>query len=121
MKDDKKIPDDRRISTRVDSGNLVSHRQVEESDPNRTLGLSVTLDINEFGMRLQATEPMGLGERYRFSVAIGDELVEVVGQVVHVNRALNGTFEMGVEILEISAKNIERLKAHAAASRVRPL
>jgi hypothetical protein len=111
---EQKIPADRRITPRMSSGHLVVHSDVAEKDPNRTLGMSVTLDLNEFGVMVQSTEAITLGERYRFSIALGDQIVEALGQVVHVNRALNGTFEMGIEFLEISARNIEKLRAHAA-------
>lgn len=110
MKD--KIPEDRRVSPRIDSGNLVAHRDVAESDPNRSLGMSVTLDVNEFGLRIQSTDPIPLGEKYRFSIALGDDIVDALGQIVHVNRALNGTFEMGVEFLEIAARNIEKIRVY---------
>ncbi|MCA9321716.1 MAG: PilZ domain-containing protein [Planctomycetes bacterium] len=100
------------MSRRSAAGHLVSHTEVGETDPNRILGLSVSIDLNEFGLKLQATEPMPLGEKYRFSVALGEKVVEATGKVVHVNRALNGTFEMGVEFVEIFARHIESIKNH---------
>lgn len=111
MAADPKIPQDRRIAVRCQTGNLVVHSDVTEKDPQKTLGLCVTLDLNEFGMRIQSSEPIPVGERYRFQIAIHDEIVEALGQVVHVARALNGTFEMGVEFLELTARHIEKLRA----------
>ena len=109
---DDKIPQDRRVSRRSAAGHLVTHTDVGETDPNRILGLGVTIDVNEFGLKVQSTESMPLGEKYRFSVALDDEIIEATGKVVHVNRALNGTFEMGVEFIEIFARHIEVIKRH---------
>ena len=108
------IPQDRRMSTRVDSGHLVIHTDVAETDPNRTLGIGVTIDINEFGLKVQSREAMPLGERFRFSVAVGDQIIEASGKVVHVGRALNGTFEMGIEFIDIGGSEIEKIRAHLA-------
>lgn len=107
---DSKIPEDRRTVPRLEAGHLVIHTDEMEGDVNRSLGLSVTLDINEFGLRVQSTEPMPLGERFRFSVALGDTMFEALGQVVHVGRVLNGTFEMGIEFLEVPARSIELIR-----------
>ncbi|HGY91298.1 MAG TPA: PilZ domain-containing protein [Planctomycetes bacterium] len=109
-----KIPQDRRVAPRSAAGFLISYTDVAETDPNRILGIAVSIDLNEFGLKLQSTEPIPLGEKYRFSVALGDDLVDAVGKVVHVERALNGTFEMGVEFIEIYARHIETIKKHVA-------
>ncbi|MCB9832361.1 MAG: PilZ domain-containing protein [Planctomycetes bacterium] len=112
MKD--KIPDDRRVAERLDSGHLVIHTDVGETDLNRTLGLGVTLDINEFGIKVQATSPMPLGERFRFSLALDESIIEATGKVVHVDRALNGTFEIGIEFIEIFGRYIEAIRKFVA-------
>ncbi|MEE9391531.1 MAG: PilZ domain-containing protein [Planctomycetota bacterium] len=109
---DDKIPQERRVTQRTDAGNLVVHTDVAESDLAHTLGLGVTIDMNEFGVKVQSTDPMPLGERFRFKLALKEEVVEATGQVVHVGRCLNGTFEMGIEFLEISAQGIEKIRAH---------
>ncbi len=107
-----KIPQDRRVAERLDSGHLVIHTDVGEEDLNRTLGLGVTLDLNEFGIKVQASEAIPLGERFRFSLAVGNEVIEATGKVVHIGRALNGTFEMGIEFVEIYARHIEAIRRH---------
>lgn len=108
------IPEDRRTVKRLDAGHLVIHSDSTEEDAHRPLSMAVTIDLNEFGFKVQSTEPLALGERFRFSVALQEDVVEATGQVVHVNRALNGTFEMGVEFVDISAASIERLRKYVA-------
>lgn len=110
-----KIPPERRVTRRVETGQLVVHTDIAEPDLGRTFGLGVTIDLNEFGLKVQSTEPMPLGEKFRFKLALRDDVVEALGQVVHVNRCLNGTFEMGVEFLEISASHIAAVRAHLTA------
>lgn len=104
------IPHDRRCSTRFDASHLIVHAEPGERETHRALGLAVTLDISEFGARVQATEAPDAGQCFRFSLALEDDIVNALGKVVYVSRALNGTFEYGVEFLEIGARDIERLR-----------
>lgn len=115
------IPHDRRSSSRVDTGNLVIHSEVGQEPKDQVLGMAVTLDLNEYGLRMQSSERFALGDRFRFSVALRDEVVTATGRVVHVAEALNGTFEIGVEFLQISAEDIERVRSYLKERRGRPL
>ena len=69
------IPHDRRSSTRVDTGNLVIHSEVGQDIYGQVLGMAVTLDMNEFGLRIQTSERFDSGDRFRFSVALADHIV----------------------------------------------
>jgi hypothetical protein len=112
------IPQDRRSAPRVETGNLVIHSHVGAPAKLQSLGIGVTLDLNEFGVRVQYVDPFAIGDRYRFSIAIGDELVEAVGRVVHVSQALNGTYEAGIEFLEVSERAVEIIRRHNRKVRV---
>lgn len=111
------IPHDRRSSSRVETGNLVIHSEIGNEAQDQALGMSVTLDLNEYGIRLQCTEPFQLGDRFRFSIALRDEVVIATGRVVHVGEALNGTYEIGIEFLQISGEDIERIRAYCRERR----
>jgi hypothetical protein len=106
------IPQDRRSTPRVDTGNLIVHSHVGAPAKSQSLGLGVTLDLNEFGVRVQYVKSFSVGDRYRFSIAIGDELVEAIGRVVHVSQALNGTWEAGIEFLEVGERAVEVIRRH---------
>lgn len=106
------IPQDRRSCPRNDTGNLVIHSHVGAPARIQSLGMGVTLDLNEFGIRVQYSGSFTVGDRYRFSIAIGDELVDAVGRVVHVAQVLNGTYEAGIEFLEVSERAVEVIRRH---------
>ena len=106
------MPHDRRSTARIDTGNLVVHSLTDADGEPRWQGMAVTLDLNEFGMRVQAAEELTTGERYKFSVALGDDLVLATGRVVHVAPTLNETFEIGVEFLDIPKASIEVIRKH---------
>jgi hypothetical protein len=103
---------DRRSTSRVEAGNLVIHSDVTQEPSDQILGIAVTLDINEFGVRVQSVEPYVIGDRFRFSVALKNEIVSATGRIAHVEKALNGTHEVGIAFLQISAKDIERIRAY---------
>jgi len=109
------LPHDRRSSTRLESGHLVIHSEAENEPQSQCLGMAVTLDVNEFGLRMQSTERFEIGERFRFSIALEEDVIQAVGRVVHVTETLNSTFEIGVEFLDIAAPQIERIRKYMAA------
>lgn len=106
------MPYDRRSAPRQDSGNLIVDSDPVASDRFACLGMGVTLDLNEHGVRMQYAKPFSMGERWRFSIALGEAVVDVVGRVVHVSQTLNGTYEAGVEFLEISGSDIRKIRDH---------
>lgn len=99
------------MATRIESGNLVVHTPLSTSSAHALEGLGVTLDLSEFGLKIQCTDPLILGERFRFSLALGDTVVEAMGQVVHIARIPNNTFEMGIEFVEISVSAIGAIRS----------
>ena len=103
---------DRRSNSRVDAGNLIIHCDVSQEPTDQVLGMAVTLDLNEFGVRVQSIDPYEEGDRYRFSIALQDEIVSATGRIAHVTRVLNGTYEVGIEFLQISAKDIDRIRKY---------
>ncbi len=104
------LPQDRRSAPRVETGTLVIHHELGQSADHAWTTLAVTLDLNEFGLRAQTTEALRLGGRYRFSLAVENDIVQATGRVVHVAKTLNGTFEIGVEFLQIGAEDIARVR-----------
>ncbi len=112
------IPHDRRHATRFDTSNLISHSDADAAHAS-PFGLGVTLDLNEFGIRVQHVDAFTVGDRYRFHIALGDDMIDAVGRVVHVARTLNGTFETGIEFLEVAPAAVESIRRHCL-SRPKP-
>jgi len=108
------LPHDRRSATRLESGHLVIHADADAESMSQCLGMGVTLDINEFGLRMQSIEKFEVGVRYVFSIALEDDVIQATGRVVHCGKTLNDTYESGVEFLEIGAREIERIRAFVA-------
>lgn len=103
-------PEERRVNPRLEAGHLVVHGDPDSSEFETPLGMAVTLDLNEFGLKVQCNQPMPLGELFRFSVALGDDLLDATGEVVHISRVLNGTFEMGIEFVDITPGNVSMIR-----------
>lgn len=108
------IPHDRRSSSRVDTGNLVIHSEVGQDAKSQVLGMAVTLDLNEFGLRIQTTERFEPGDRFRFSVALKDHIIAATGRVVHLAQVLNGSWEVGIEFLQISSEDIDLIRRYCS-------
>ncbi|MSR74434.1 MAG: PilZ domain-containing protein [Planctomycetes bacterium] len=107
------IPHDRRSARRIETGHLVIHSELPSQ--GQCLGMAVTLDLNEFGLRVQTNQKFSVGERFRFSIALKEEIVSATGRIVHSEAALNGTWEVGIEFLQIAAEDIERIREFSKA------
>jgi hypothetical protein len=77
--------------------------------------MAVTLDLNEYGARIQTTQHFDQGDRFRFSIALRDDVVTATGRVVHVEPALNGTYEVGIEFLDIHPQDVDRIRRYMAS------
>ncbi|MBI5816092.1 MAG: PilZ domain-containing protein [Nitrospinae bacterium] len=75
-----------------------------------------TLDISMGGMRLETTKPLPLLSKVNITLAAGDEMVEVEGEVVHLNKKGTGRIETGVEFVNLSHQAKEHIRIILAAN-----
>lgn len=79
---------EQRTHARVSTANLVSFRQwTEDFTQLLNLGLGATIDISPGGIKLWCTEPLPVPCTLTLSLALGEEIVEVLGRVVHVEES----------------------------------
>lgn len=64
------------------ANNLISYSAVRADRLYKLLGMAVTLDISDSGIRVRTTEPLPLAEELTFSVKLSDKLYPVRGRVV---------------------------------------
>ena len=73
-------------------------------------GLAVTSVLGEGGCSFLHAEPQGAGETLFLSILVGRDLVEARVRVVYSRPQEDGSFEIGVEFLEVPEKDRERIR-----------
>lgn len=108
---DVKKPIDRRRDPRVRSMHLVSY-EAHAVDPTASpLTVGRTLDVSATGLRVETALMLGLGQELDLEIAVGEQVVEAKGRVVHAAEAGGSTFVTGVEFTDIAPEDLEFLLA----------
>jgi len=99
---------ERRSSERFATLNFVYYTQpgCEEGEVEN---MGRTLDASERGLLIQTHVPLPIGQRLMLSVGLGDNIVELGGEVVHCVDDENGMSRSGVEFDSLDADQAEKL------------
>jgi len=73
---------ERRRAQRVPANNLISYSAVRTDRLYKLLGIAVTLDISDSGIRVRTVEPLPLAEEIFFTLKLEDAVHNVRGRVV---------------------------------------
>lgn len=104
---------ERRKAGRVPANNLVGYSAVRTDRLYKLLGMAVTLDISDSGIRVRTLEPLPLAEELTFSLKLEDACHHVTGRVVWGSEIEEGRqFEFGVRFKNLDfglAKDLFKL------------
>lgn len=76
--------------------------------------LGRTLDLSEGGVKLETHKPLPMLSRVKLTLADGEEIIDVEGDVIHLHRAHNNMIETGVEFVDLTWDIKEKLKQMVA-------
>jgi len=68
-----------------------------------------TLDVSPGGVRLETAKPLPLLSRLSLSLAIGEKIIEVEGEVVNLSKKKSGMIETGLEFINITPEKSKLL------------
>lgn len=69
-----------------------------------------TLNISEGGMLLEMVKPLPLLSKVALSVGLGDVVLHLKGEVVHLRKSDEGRIETGIQFAEISGEDREHIR-----------
>lgn len=107
--------DERRHEPRVKALTLVDVAEFNEAGLLTELTMGRTLDVSQDGMRLELNHPVPVDSTLTLELELGESVVEVHGKVHSCNRVTaNGQtrYAMGVEFLDLSTENFDKLQAY---------
>lgn len=100
---------DRRASARVDTLNFV-HYVLDGCSEGDIADMGRTLDASERGMLLQTAAPLPVGQRITLSVGLGENIVDLSGEIVHCVDTAQGMCNSGIEFDALNTDQLQKLK-----------
>lgn len=100
---------EKRKHRRVDSLNL-SYFCEDEKGVVVNEGMGRTLNVSESGILLETHFATVPSHYLSLTIAIGDDLVDIRGRIVHSSTGEDGKFQAGIQFLDIDDHALEILK-----------
>lgn len=94
---------------RTDSLNL-SYFNVDEDGVIVDQGMGRTINISISGILLEISSQLSKDQLLDMELALGNDLIDAKGKVVHCHDLGNGKFQAGIEFTDISSDNLEIIK-----------
>jgi len=120
----KGVPDnktERRKYPRVEANNLISYSCLDETGHELAHCLARVLDINPLGAKIETFQEILSENIHLTSVDADDNLIDIVGQVLHAHRADDGKYEYGISFMGTISENTDfALKLIAACHKLEP-
>jgi hypothetical protein len=92
---------DKRKSPRIDSLNLISYVVYDEADNAIRQGMGRTLNISKTGICLDTYKPLSRRQKVALTIGLKDNLVDIIGRVIHVRKRKNGRFDNGIDFVQM--------------------
>lgn len=99
-----------RSNPRVERVTLVNAKRYHESGELADLSAGRTLNISEGGILLEVVEAAPFMAKVSLSIGLGDNVLNMVGEVTHLHKNTDNRVEMGLKFLNLSDEDLEKLK-----------
>jgi hypothetical protein len=97
--------DNKRYALRAESSDLLSYICLDEDGNEMTQGLGRTLDVSERGVKIETHVSIDTDLRISLTIALGDDLMDFNGNIVHSLEKHDGRFEYGIEFAQMDEKS----------------
>ena len=102
---------ERRKAERIDSHNLVHVSSLDEGGHIVHQGIGRTINVSEKGILLETHFEIDPHDQQVLSIGLEDEIVEIQAPVIHLERAEDGRFRIGLGFGDLDAETLETLRA----------
>ena len=97
--------DERRRYIRPESLNLLDYIVVDEQGVQGEYSMGRTLNISVGGILMETHVKLQAGQQVMISLGLEDELVDVMGRIVHSKSHHDGMFHNGIEFFHASVED----------------
>jgi len=106
---------EKRHTQRFDSLNLLQYVAIDAHGEHLATGMGRTLNVSKGGILLETRARLEPGVLVSVAIGIEENLVSVVGRVMHCNAGEDGAFTSGIRFDNIDAQADAVLTAYLAA------
>lgn len=106
--------EERRRDKRFDTINFV-HYTLRDADGGSMEYMGRTLDASARGLLVEVHLPLPIGHNLMLSIGMGEDIVELCGEVVHCSDSEEGMFNSGIEFSPLSAEQEKKLQVYLMA------
>ena len=97
--------EERRRYIRPESLNLLDYIVVDEQGVQGEYSMGRTLNISVGGILMETHIPLQVGQQVMITLGLEDELVDVMGRVVHTRDHHDGMYHNGIEFFHASVED----------------
>jgi PilZ domain len=109
------VINERRHCPRIQALNLISYSCTDETEKIVSQGMGRTLNISEEGILLETYVSIDPKYSIALSIGLGDELINIRGQIIFSQPGKNDKFDSGIQFLETDESTIEILRKYIKA------
>lgn len=107
--------EEKRKHFRIDSLNLLNYIHYDESEVESTQGMGRTLNVSESGILLETHHAIDSGDIVSLTIGFEEDMVDIKGRVIYLNKNDRDMFESGIEFFDIDANAQKVLRKYIAA------
>ncbi len=98
-----------RRSTRVPAEHFVSYDLLDEKGNVSESGMMLSLNLSREGILVENRTAFPTGANVKVNLAVGDEVVTVMGSVRHVEQLEEHRYRMGIHFEDIDEERIQKI------------
>jgi hypothetical protein len=106
---------ERRRYVRPESLNLLDYIVVDEHGVQGEYNMGRTLNISIGGILMETHVRLGVGQQVMITIGLEDELVDVMGRIVHARDHHDGTHHNGIEFFHASVEDRRVINGYVEA------
>ncbi len=100
---------EQRSSHRVEAQHFISYDVLNEQGQVVMSGMALSRDLSRKGVRMENREPFPEQAEVKLHLAVEDEVIDVMGQVRHIEKAQEDLYYIGIEFEEIDEAVVQKL------------
>lgn len=104
-----------RKDERLDTINLLDYTVLNDKGETVNQAMGRTLNVSESGLLLDTHIPFRVGQNLVLAIELEEEIVELIGKVVHTEKNEHGRYSSGIEFESLSREDRETLHKYLEA------
>ncbi len=98
-----------RKSPRVEAEHFVSFHLFDDQGNVTLEGMALSLDLSREGILIEHRDEIPVGAKVKIMVAVGDDVVPVMGTVKHSEEVEERKFHMGIHFEDMTEEKLQRI------------